>query len=47
MEHAPEDRLDLHRHPKARLPILVFRAMGSASNQEMTVPATRKQKKER
>jgi uncharacterized protein (TIGR02996 family) len=32
MEHAPEDRLDLHRHPKARLPILVFRAMGSAGS---------------
>jgi hypothetical protein len=32
MEHAPEDRLDLHRHPQARLPILVFRGMGSGGS---------------
>jgi hypothetical protein len=29
MEYEPEDRLDLHRYPEARLPHLVFGAFAS------------------
>jgi hypothetical protein len=30
MESHPEDLIDIHSHPEAHLPMLLFRAMGSA-----------------